>query len=536
MDRRNQQLPQALVLRWNDYTLRVKCPYCLYSHGHAFAWPRREHDVDRSQQGWQLLLPPDMRIRRSDCNWEDGESYYTFVFPASDEATGFGCGWELDREDQSFVTVNSEGVVPVPMNDCRDGRTLLPRYEAKAKRKQNKKTKNRLTLSVDDLVSKTNNLELNQEGKKKKADESSTPLPIPTAEETLQELYEDPRFRRDMYISHCCLCDLPDLVSLCRRYPNDGLIGSIDGEGNSGSLLAATEENGLEILKWLHKQGDSLTRANHFGRTPLMEAALWGRLDTVRYLVKKGVDLDTRDTNGMRAIDLSEDTERNTKERTTRSGVFHREAAVAGQLRKQTHALLARTASSSSSSAPTSTTITRPPRRCAFFDRKPDGSLEILRPTESVTPPVGKLSKAFATLDRGPNYPYINAMSGYTQTGWPNVLENGEWAAKADSLRPFFGLPRNKALASHVEPQLLAYLLDRHSLITWDSDLYHDFSNLESAMPGHSIHPVITISMTYVCSSCETFIQQFKRNFPGFKVDFYCVGDTTASPLVALSI
>lgn len=108
--------------------------------------------------------------------------------------------------------------------------------------------------------------------------------------------------------------------------------------------------------------------------------------------------------------------------------MFHREAAVAGQLRKQTHALLARAASSSSNSVPTSTAITPSPRRCAFFDRKPDGSLEILRPTESVTPPVGKSAKAFATLDRGPNYPYINAMSGFTQTGWPNVLktENGQ--------------------------------------------------------------------------------------------------------------
>lgn len=295
-------------------------------------------------------------------------------------------------------------------------------YCCDTKQKQNKKTKIRLTLSVDDLVAKTNNLELNQEGKKKKAEEPSTPLPIPTVEETLEELYEDRHFRRDMYISHCCLCELPDLESLCRRYPDDGLIWSIDREGNTGSLLAATEEKGPEILKWLLKQGDSLTRANHFGRTPLMEAALWGRLDTVRYLIREGVDIDTRDANQMRAIDLSEDTERNTKERTTRSGVFHREAAVAGQLRKQTHALLARAASSSSNSVPTSTTITPSPRRCAFFDRKPDGSLEILRPTESVTPPVVKFAKAFATLDRGPNYPYINAMSGFTQTGWPNVL------------------------------------------------------------------------------------------------------------------
>jgi hypothetical protein len=178
-----------------------------------------------------------------------------------------------------------------------------------------------------------------------------------------------------------------------------------------------------------------------------MEAALWGRLDTVRYLVREGVDIYARDANGMRAIDLSDEMERNTKERISRSRCFYREASHAGQLRKQVQALLQRSASSSSRSNSTGTAILRPPQRCAFFDRKPDGSLEILRPRESVEPPVGKLEKAFATLDRGPNYPFVNAMSGYTQPGWPNVLANEEWAAKADGLRAFFGLPGNKALA-----------------------------------------------------------------------------------------
>jgi len=548
MDSRNQPLPQALVLRWDDHALRVKCPYCLYSHSHAFSRTPSEHDVDRTQQGWQLLLPSYLRIRRSDCNFEDGESHYVFVFPTSGEAAGVGYGWELDRGEQAFVAVDSRGVVPVPVNDCRDGRTLLARYEAKAKAKVRTKARakaeakttaqQQLALSIDDLAAETEDLELAQdrEKEKEKAEEQSTQLPIPNAERILQELYEDRHFRRDMYASHCSSCDLPNLVSLCRQYPNDGLIGSIDREGNTGSLLAATEENGLSVLKWLHKRGDFWKRANHYGRTPLMEAALWGRLDNVRYLIREGCDIDTRDANGMRAIDLSDDTERNTKERTIRSGQFYREASVAGQLRKQIHAFLERAASSSSSSSSAGTAVTRPPQRRAFFDRKPNGSPEILRPRESVEPPVGKLEKAFATLDRGPNYPYVNAMSGYTQPDWPNVLANEEWATKANALRAFFGLSDSKALASHVEPQLLAYLLDRHSLIKWDSHLDHYLSRLESVRPDHSIRPVVTISKRYICSSCETFIQHFQRKFPGFRVDFHCVGDTAAPPLVVLSI
>jgi hypothetical protein len=127
-------------------------------------------------------------------------------------------------------------------------------------------------------------------------------------------------------------------------------------------------------------------------------------------------------------------------------------------------------------------------------------------------------------------------MSGYTQPGWPNVLANEAWAAKADALRAFFGLPGNRALASHVEPQLLAYLLDRHSLIKWDSHLEHDLSRLDSVRPAHSIRPVITISKTYICDQCKTFIHHFQRKFPGFRVDFHCVGDIAMSPLETLSI
>lgn len=150
-----------------------------------------------------------------------------------------------------------------------------------------------------------------------------------------------------------------------------------------------------------------------------MEAALWGRLDTVRLLIREGVDVDTRDANGMLAIDLSDDTERNTKERTTRIGRFYREASDAGKLRTQVQGLLQLAASSGSSSSSTGIAITHQFRRRAFFDRKPDSSLEILRPRESVKPPVGKSNKEFATLDRGPNYPYVNAMSGYTQDDCP---------------------------------------------------------------------------------------------------------------------
>lgn len=339
----------------------------------------------------------------------------------------------------------------------------------------------------------------------------------------MQELYDDPSFRRKTYVSHCCLGELRDLKLLCSKYPNDHLIGSVDDEGNTGSLLAATEERGLEVLLWLHGQGDDLTRANHYGRTPLMEAALWGRLEAVQFLIAKEVDLNARDANNMRAMDLAADTQRNIKERATRSSQFYREAPDAGRCREKIRALFNRM-------APPPTVSITASRRHTFFDRKQDGSLEILRPRELVAPPVGQLQKAFATLDRGSNYPYVNAMSGFTQAGWPNVLDNKKWTSKAVTLQRLFGLPEIKSDASHVEVQLLAYLFDRHSVFPYARGPFRDRLELSSALPPYMIQPIITISKSKICASCKRFIDKFKEHFPGLHVVLKCVGDNVPEP------
>jgi hypothetical protein len=509
MERQPQALPTALVLRWDDRSIQVRCPFCLYSHRHTFARP--PSDINQNELGWQLRVPRHLRRRRSACIDMEVGGDYIFIFPIDLEAADLGYGWEVDRDECQFVTVNSQGAVPVPVNDCRDGRTLLLQYVAR----------HRLPAvpdDLDDLVAEAGNLDINED----QAEEPPTPLPRKTAEETLQELYNDPDFRRKMYVSHCCYAELPDLKLLCNRYPDDHLIGSVDEEGNTGSLLAATEEKGLDVLKWLHAQGDPIALSNHYGRTPLMEAAIWGRPETVRYLAGQGVDLGSMDANGMRAVDLAADTERNTKERTTRSGVLYREHPQAGRRRELIRAFLERV-----SVPPTgSSGSVNVPQRRAFFDRRPDGSLDIIRPQELVQPPHGQQQKAFATLDRGPNYPYVNAMSGYSHKGWPNVLDNAEWTTKAEVLRAHFGLPANRGLASHVEPQLLAYFLDRHSLFHFTNC---DPRELYGARPPHSVQPIITISKDQVCDSCREFIGHFQNHFPGLHVTFNCVGDTTPS-------
>src|SRR6202012_2927537 len=118
--------------------------------------------------------------------------------------------------------------------------------------------------------------------------------------------------------------------------------------------------------------------------------------------------------------------------------------------------------------------------------------------------------KAFATLDRGPHYPYINVMSGYSHPGWPNILDNDVWTARAERLRAILDLPADISAASHVEPQLLAYLVYHHSILNLfeDEDKYLEFFG---AMPAYILRPIITVSKARFCHKCAEFFDRFKR-------------------------
>lgn len=103
------------------------------------------------------------------------------------------------------------------------------------------------------------------------------------------------------------------------------------GQNVSIAILVSRTLNGVGALRNLSKIGSSLDCINQSGRTPLMEAALWGCLANVTYLLQQGVDYIGRDRNGMQAFDLAADTVRNEAERTERrrGGIFteHSDAA-----------------------------------------------------------------------------------------------------------------------------------------------------------------------------------------------------------------
>lgn len=503
----HRQIPQALVLRWNSSKLRARCPYCLYSHGHGISEPPEDLAIDQTQPGWKLHEAGNRR--RSDCM---GGGQYLLVYPQTKSTIASVYGWEVDYETCEIVTVNREGEVAVPVNDGQDGRTLLPQHQ-----KQNRLVED----GIDELIAATEASTIRDRAGR----ESAKSIPCPSHENMMKELYADPQFRQAQYRSHCILGEVRELELLCRQYPDDHLIVSVDEEGNTGALLAAIEERGSATLRWLHRHGGSIHQTNHYGRTPLMEAALWGRLETVQYLTQqRNVNVRQRDGNKMQATDLADDTPRNKNERMVRSGCVYREPSDADIRRKQIKALLDRLAPAFSK---------RPgaePRHRTFFYRNTDGTLEIWEARTLLRPPNGSLQKAFATLDRGPSYPFVNAMSGYTQRDWPNVLNNAIWTKRAENLQALLGLPRDTYLASHVEPQLLAYILYRHSLHMLENEDH--CRALASVMPASSLQCVITVSKPDLCGGCSSLFACFKQTFPDFNISFDCVGELSGIPRI----
>jgi ankyrin repeat protein len=106
----------------------------------------------------------------------------------------------------------------------------------------------------------------------------------------------------------------------------DSFANAVDDEGNNGILLAAAEDAGLDTVKWLEQKGVSIDQRNYYDRTALMEAALWGRLKTVQFLIDRG----------------AADSERNEEERVSRANDIVMVRPDANRKRRQILACLTR--------------------------------------------------------------------------------------------------------------------------------------------------------------------------------------------------
>ncbi|KAK5721284.1 hypothetical protein LTR17_014746 [Elasticomyces elasticus] len=365
--------------------------------------------------------------------------------------------------------------------------------------------------SIEQLERQAAGMSLNELGNDQEANDtdsdggSRTNEQHSTSDEILDKLMATAEYRKDLYISYCSARQIKYLESLFSSY-HDNFASMTDEEGNNGILLVAAEEDGVPTIKWLRDHGVQLPCSNMYGRTALMEAALWGRAHTVKYLIATGVDTRIQDANGMRAIDLARDHLRNQAERISRAGGGYREAMDASRYRR----IVVNYLDEHEMQGAPMAEIPAPVGNLGFFQRLPNGHLALFKGTTLLEVPADKKEKAFATMDRGFEYPVVNAMSGYSNSGWNEVLDNSEWTEKALKFCRLIGHNTTKSFASHVEKQLVAYLFDRHCLGEEDYGAMEpdDVMALQEMMPPSlPVGTIIAVSKDSLCSDCVEFFR-----------------------------
>lgn len=86
-----------------------------------------------------------------------------------------------------------------------------------------------------------------------------------------------------------------------------------DGHGNTLLSMVAAERHPCMLTLFLDR-GARINSRNKKGRTPLMEAALWGRFENTRILLARGADKEAKDREGRKAIDFTSQSEKNAEE------------------------------------------------------------------------------------------------------------------------------------------------------------------------------------------------------------------------------
>jgi len=480
-----------------------------------------------------------MQSRTADCyRISDGRSY-RILYPDEESDFTVPFGWELDKEESMIYTVTHQGRLCDPLLLRSQPRRLLEEYQNSGWRNENEEAAAEDEVEIADSLN-TMNL----------SDSEELANQPPCLDDILRDLMNDRSYRYTCYFAACCVKDKKELEALFHKYPEDSFANAVDEEGNNGILLAAAEDAGLDTIKWLEQKGVSIDQRNYYGRTALMEAALWGRLETLQFLIDRGASMSAEDANGHRAADLAADSERNEEERISRANDIVMVRPDANRKRRQIltrHETMRR---DSLNGAKTSQI------HQGYFGKISPNLLWYYRADTSYEIGPGEEIKAFARLDRGARYPVISAMSGYSQGHRADVLNNGIWTGKAQDLCRTIGFDVSRSRASHVEKQLIAYYMDRHwifdeddclstsmeslqvtSLRYWISDEddcssasieSSQVTSLRDVLPSPP-PAIITVNKLRMCPDCSAFYDQFCDYFKNVNVQIICVGEEVGS-------
>ncbi|KAI1281384.1 DYW family of nucleic acid deaminases-domain-containing protein [Xylaria sp. FL0933] len=247
----------------------------------------------------------------------------------------------------------------------------------------------------------------------------------------------------------------------------------IGGSGDTALHLAACE-NSVEMTRLLLEKGADPNVHNFEGRTPLAEAALWGRLGNVRVLLENCANKDLecfRSGQPLRAIDFARPTDANDEERCARTIPSFREDTYLRTIDRRAIVCLLEDDTDNLD-------IQNHVLSGSTFIRTPGQGTRLTLLAHFDVPNV---QKTIAVLYRGDRFNPIAAMSGwghYADDAANIQIAGRDWTNDTLRLCKIIGYdlaPHSndqgelgRFHACHAEKQLIAYFVDKHCFLPCD--------------------------------------------------------------------
>jgi hypothetical protein len=295
----------------------------------------------------------------------------------------------------------------------------------------------------------------------------------------------------------------------------------VDSTGNTALHLAATE-GCPEVVSLLLRYEIDVNATNSEGRTPLMEAALWGRLDNVLLLVQSGADTEARDGRGYSAVNFATQSQKNDDERYDRferrlckspSSTFSIYNIHQRQTERRQIVTFLKEREASKVEIQNSLTKNDGIEEFKFVTSLERFSISLVKEF-----PVSRMTKTIACLmfpSTGKNkFPPIDAMSGWGHDSEEDqvVINSRSWTSNVMKLANYldYHLPENvkkdhgsrgQHYACHAEKQLIAYFVNNHAV------LGEDKWQLRDAVPPIMIQRAYILVSREVCRDCKNFLE-----------------------------
>ncbi|KAJ5007485.1 hypothetical protein K4K57_010725 [Colletotrichum sp. SAR 10_99] len=433
---------EARVQWWDEKDLYVRCPGCGKIHHHSFdgryeppLWRMSHCDVTGLEARflrYKIVFPFD--VKSGDVGYEIDRQRAMFVCGTADPTAYFG---ELGEEQPKPMKITFKN--QKKWTDAKD----QVHYSESMIGLPGGPSVERIVVVVGDLV----------EGR---VDEVCGYLESsPDADVFLHgvEAHRVPQL--DDYDS--------DSIS---REDNEKPENRIHVTGNTALHCAACEKSD-DMVRLLLQKGAKPNVLNAAGRSPLMEAALRGRLRNVELLLEYGADTEThciRNGQRLRAVDFAMPLEENIAERKSLAGRVYRENTPE---RDRDRAAAVRLLRGRAESPP-------PDRELAgfAFHQSPDNETSLVM---IATFDIPNKWKTVAVLYRGGRFPGVAAMSGWGHGEKLDIQVSGkDWTQEVYDLCERIGFSlrphdrdqgsRGKYHACHAEKQLVAYFISKHLL------------------------------------------------------------------------